>query len=297
MNKGEKVKVIFQPSGRRGEVEKGTTIIEASRQIGVDIEALCGEKRACGKCKVRIEEGSFEKSGVSSSITHISPWQMGEEKFINEKQRAEGYRLGCCAKLQGDVLVFVPEESRAGKQVVSKAARDIHIDRNPAVKLYSVELIPPTFEDPTADFERLCEELDHRYGLKNLTIDFHSLRDLPDVLRRGKWQVTVSVWMDQEIIRVRSGKKDQHYGMAIDIGTTTVAGYFCNLDTMEVLDTQSLMNPQCKYVCSHEFVRPSEDECRHYGGFECHSSGRSGFHPSSEKENQGTKRPNGGGMD
>jgi uncharacterized 2Fe-2S/4Fe-4S cluster protein (DUF4445 family) len=247
MNKGKKVKVIFQPSGRRGEVEKGTTIIEASRQIGVDIEALCGEKRACGKCKVRIEEGSFEKSGISSSIAHVSPWQMAEEKFINERERAEGYRLGCCAKLQGDALVFVPEESRAGKQVVSKAARDIHIDHNPAVKLYFMELAPPTFEDPTADFERLCEELDHRYGLKDLTIDFHCLRDLPDVLRRGKWRVTVSVWMDQEIIRVRPGKRDQHYGMAIDIGTTTVAGYFCNLDTMEVLDTQSLMNPQVKY--------------------------------------------------
>ncbi len=247
MNKGEKVKVIFQPSGRRGQVEKGTTIIEASRQIGVDVEALCGEKKACGKCKVRIEEGSFERLGISSSLKHISPWQTGEEKFINEKERADGFRLGCCAKVQGDVLVFVPEESRAGKQVVSKSARDIHIDWNPAVKLYSIEITPPTFEEPTADFERLCEELDHRYDLKNLTIDFHALKDLSDVLRRGEWQVTVSVWMDQEIIRVRPGKTDQHYGMAIDIGTTTVAGYFCNLDTMEVLDTQTLMNPQCKY--------------------------------------------------
>ena len=247
MNNGERARVIFQPSGRRGEVEKGTTIIEASRQIGVDIEALCGEKKACGKCKVRVEEGSFERLGISSSLTHVSPWQVGEEKFINEKERAEGYRLGCCAKVQGDVLVFVPEESRAGKQVVSKAARDIHIDWNPAVKLYFIEIAPPTFEEPTADFERLCEELDRRHGLKNLTIDFHTLKDLPDVLRRGEWQVTVSVWMDQEIIRVSPGKKDQHYGMAIDIGTTTVAGYFCNLDTMEVLDTQTLMNPQCKY--------------------------------------------------
>jgi uncharacterized 2Fe-2S/4Fe-4S cluster protein (DUF4445 family) len=247
MNNGERARVIFQPSGRRGKVEKGTTIIEASRQIGVDIEALCGEKKACGKCKVRVEEGSFERLGISSSLTHVSPWQVGEEKFINEKERAEGYRLGCCAKVQGDVLVFVPEESRAGKQVVSKAARDIHIDWNPAVKLYFIEIAPPTFEEPTADFERLCEELDRRHGLKNLTIDFHTLKDLPDVLRRGEWQVTVSVWMDQEIIRVSPGKKDQHYGMAIDIGTTTVAGYFCNLDTMEVLDTQTLMNPQCKY--------------------------------------------------
>jgi uncharacterized 2Fe-2S/4Fe-4S cluster protein (DUF4445 family) len=247
MNKVDKVKVIFQPSGRRGEVERGATIIEASRQIGVDIEALCGGKRLCGKCKVRIEEGSFEKFGMTSSMTHVSPWQKEEEKYVNEKQRAEGYRLGCCAKLEGDALVFVPEESRAGKQVVSKAAREIHIDHNPAVKIYSVELTPPTLEDPTGDFERVCQALDHQYGLKNLSIDFQALRDLPDVLRKGKWQVTVSVWMDREIIRVRPGKQDQHYGIAIDIGTTTVAGYFCNLGTMEVLDTQSLMNPQCKY--------------------------------------------------
>ena len=117
--------VIFQPSGRRGEVEKGINIIEASRLLGVDIEALCGEKKVCGKCVVRIEEGNFEKYGISSSIKNVSPWQEEEEKFINAKNREKGFRLGCMAKIEGDLLIFVPEESRAGKQVVSKAARDI----------------------------------------------------------------------------------------------------------------------------------------------------------------------------
>jgi len=243
----EKAKVIFQPSGTRGEIRKGLSIIEASREVGVDIEALCGEKRVCGKCKVRIQEGFFQEFGIHSAPGNVSPWQEEEKKFINEDEKRQGYRLGCCAKIQGDVLIFVPEESRAGKQVVSKAARDIHIDHNPAVRLYYIELTPPTLKAPAADFRRVCEELRRQFGLDNLDIDFSALGELPNTLRQAKWKVTVSVWMDKEIIRVRPGRVENHFGIAIDIGTTTVAGYLCNLDTMEILDIQSLMNPQCKY--------------------------------------------------
>lgn len=239
--------VIFQPSGRRGPVPKGVTLIEASRLLGVDIEALCGEKKVCGKCKVRIEEGLFEKYGIESKKTHVSPWQQEEDKFITADQKQTGYRLGCVAKVEGDVLVFVPEESRAGKQVVSKAARDIPIKWDPAVKIFYVEVDKPTFEEPTADFERICRGLEREYGLKDLCIDLFALRQLPDALRNGNWSVTVSVWNDKEIIRVRPGKHEDYYGIAIDVGTTTVAGYFCNLRTMQVVDTVSLMNPQCKY--------------------------------------------------
>lgn len=242
-----KAMVIFQPSGRRGEVPKGVTLIEASRLLGVDIESLCGEKKVCGKCKVRIEEGFFQKFGIESSRTHASSFQEEEDKFVNAGQREAGYRLGCCAKVEGNLLVFVPEESRAGKQVVSKAARAIHIEHNPAVKTYYVEVEPPTFEEPTADFERICRELERQYGLTDLKVDIQTLRQLPSVIREGNWKATVSVWMDQEVIRVRPGKREAHYGLAVDIGTTTVAAYFCDLSTMEVIDTVSLMNPQCKY--------------------------------------------------
>ncbi|MEJ2725198.1 MAG: ASKHA domain-containing protein, partial [Deltaproteobacteria bacterium] len=247
MAQEDKATIIFQPSGRRGEIDKGVNIIEASRLLGVDIETLCGEKKVCGKCRVRIEEGYFEKYGIRSSTSNASAWQPEEAKFIDEKAREEGYRLGCCAHIEGDLLVFVPEESRAGKQVVSKAARDIPIEHDPAVKLYYVEVEPPRFEEPTADFERVCQTLERDYGLKDLKIDLHSLRQLPMVLREGKWKITLSVWNDNEIVRVRPGKVETHYGLAVDIGTTTVAGYFCDLDTMAVVDTVSLMNPQCKY--------------------------------------------------
>ena len=243
-----KAKVIFQPSGRRGLVPKGVSVIEASRLLGADIEALCGEKRVCGKCKVRIEEGFFEKYGIDSKRSHVSPWQQEEEeKFINAADKEAGYRLGCVTRIEGDLLVFVPEESRAGKQVVSKAARDIEIEHNPAVKLYTLAVDKPVFEDPTGDFERICKQLEEEYDLENLKIDLPALRQIPSALRKGEWKVTVSVWMDQEIIRVRPGKFEISYGLAVDIGTTTVAAYFCDLATMEVIETVSMMNPQCKY--------------------------------------------------
>lgn len=247
MSDKEMVKVIFQPSGNRGEVEKGTNIIEASRQLGVDIEALCGEKKVCGKCKVRIEEGSFEKYGIVSSPDHVSGWLPEEDNFITSKEKASGHRLACIAEIHNDILVFVPEESRAGKQVVSKAARDIEIKWNPAVKLYTVKVDKPTFEEPTGDFERITRQLEIDHGIKDLDVDFQALRTLPNLLRQGDWQVTMAVWNDKEIIKFWAGEVTEYYGMGIDVGTTTVAGYFCNMRTMEVLDTVSMMNPQCKY--------------------------------------------------
>ncbi len=243
----ETVNVIFQPSGRRGEVPKGVNIIEASRLIGVDIEAPCGESRVCGKCMVRIEEGHFEKYNIQSSMSHVSQWQEEEDKYINAENREKGFRLGCVATVEDDILVFVPEESRAGKQVVSKAARDINIEHNPAIRLYTIELQKPDFYDKVGDWERLCNGLAREYGLTGLTIDIVTLRTLPGVLRAKNWVVTVSVWNDKEVIRIQAGEVKRAYGIAIDVGTTTCAGYLCDLTTMEVIGTASIMNPQCKY--------------------------------------------------
>ena len=247
MSDENKVKVIFQPSGRQGEVSEGTSIIDASRLLGVDIETLCGEKRVCGKCKVRIEEGEFLKFGIISSQNHLSPWQEDENKFLSSKEKKEGYRMGCVARIQGDVLVFVPEESRAGKQVVSKAARNIPINWNPAVKLHTVTLSPPSLEDPKGDFERMTQILEKTHGLSGLRIDWFALKDLPGAIRESKGMITIAVWMDKEIIKIWPGLIEDYYGMAMDVGTTTVAAYLCNLRTMEVLNTVTMMNPQCKY--------------------------------------------------
>ena len=156
----KQVNVIFQPSGCRGKVPRGSSIIEASRLLGADIESLCGGAKVCGKCIVRVEQGKFDKYNIKSSMSHVSPFQQEvEKKFIDTKKHEKGFRLGCAAKIEDDVLIFVPEESIAGKQVISKAARDINIDLNPAVKLYTIELKKPDFEDSLGDWERLCNGL------------------------------------------------------------------------------------------------------------------------------------------
>src|SRR5512139_2803578 len=181
----KKHKVIFQPSGRRGEVEEGKTILEAAQALGVDIEGLCGNKKVCGKCKVRIEEGYFEKDNIDSGMKHISPRVPSPDELKHIKpEDGPGIRLACQCEVRGDVKVFVPERSRAGKQVVRKAAKEISIALDPAVKKYGITLTPPTLHDMTVgDCERVLAALQESYGLTGLTFDFLVLRDLQDTLR------------------------------------------------------------------------------------------------------------------
>jgi len=239
--------VIFQPSGRRGKVASGLTIVEASRRLGVDIETICGEQRVCGKCKVRVLEGFVENRGIRSDMSHLSPWTSEEGAFISPEERAQGYRLGCAARILGDVLIYVPEESRGSVQVVRKEARPIEVTLNPAVKSYAVSVPQPTLQDPTADFERLGQALTAEHGIGRLRIDSRLLSMLPRIIRDCRWKVQVLVWQDQEIIDIRAADAFKPLGLAVDIGTTTLAGYLCDLTTGSLLATVSMMNPQVKY--------------------------------------------------
>jgi uncharacterized 2Fe-2S/4Fe-4S cluster protein (DUF4445 family) len=239
--------IIFQPSGRRGQVPEGTTILDAARRLGVGIEAVCGQQLVCGKCRVKVMEGSFPKEGITSSMSHLSGLDEKETKVLKRKDSEEHMRLACSTKILGDVLVFVPDASRTGKQVVSKAAGVIKVKLKPAVRKYYVELPVPALGDPLGDFERIENELAKKHKLKKLSIDYRALQKLPDVVRKGEWKVTVTVWNKAEIIRVEPGKVETNIGLAVDIGTTTVAGYLTDLNTGNVLITESMMNPQVRY--------------------------------------------------
>jgi uncharacterized 2Fe-2S/4Fe-4S cluster protein (DUF4445 family) len=242
-------KVIFQPAGRRGEIEEGKTILEAAQALGVDIEALCGNKKVCGKCKVRIEEGYFEKDNIDSSMSHIFPAVPSPDEMKHIKPLdGPGIRLACQSEIRGDLKIFVPERSRAGKQVVRKAAKELTIKLDPAVKKYNVELTAPTLHDmTTGDWERVLKFLEDDYGLKGLTFDYLVLKDLQDVIRKGGWKATMTVWMDKEIIKAEPGFVEDSYGLAVDIGTTTCVGYLTDLNTGKVVNTESIMNPQVPY--------------------------------------------------
>ena len=239
--------VVFQPSGVRGKVEDGVTLLEAARQLGAGLESVCGGKGSCGKCKIRIEKGYFPKYGISSEITSIDSIGKNNEKILSRSQFNRNYRLACQTRVHGDVVAFIPEESRKGQQVVRKEATSRKIRLKPAVKKYHVKMKPATLEDPLGDFERLQKELGKNYKLKDLTIDYPVLKILQDTVRRGEWQVTVSVWQNREIVGVEPGDNQKGYGLAVDIGTTTVAGYLCDLTTGEVMATSAIMNPQVAY--------------------------------------------------
>lgn len=266
--------VIFQPSGRQGRVAEGTTLLDAARQLGVDIDSICGGRQTCGKCKVIVEDGQFPKYGVTSSLDHVTP--MGEDEacyfakhpsplithqssnhqpsVTTDRLPVTAYRLSCAACLTGDVLVTVPPESARRRQVVRKDARDRPITIDPILRQMFVEVEPNTLGGRKGDWERLQEALNREWGLRGLRIDIHALRQLTPALRAGKPaapggnpRVTVVVWDEREVIDVRPGFHDVMYGLAVDVGSTTIAAHLCDLHTGAVLATESVMNPQITF--------------------------------------------------
>ena len=223
------------------------TIMDAARELGAEIEGVCGGKGSCGKCKVRIEKGYFAQYGIRSRISSVSPVKEADEKFLKKQQLRQNYRLACQTRIHGDIVVFVPVESRMRPQVVRKEATARDIKLNPAVKKYTVEMPPATLHDSLGDFERIQAALVKQHKLRNLGIDYTVLLKLQDIVRKGEWTVTVYVWKGTEIIGVEPGRVENCYGLAVDIGTTTVAAYLCDLATGEIVATDSCMNPQVAY--------------------------------------------------
>lgn len=244
----EKYQIVFQPSGRRGEVEAGKTVLQAAQSLGVGIEAACGGAMVCGKCKVIPEFGSFEKLGLTSEKANISPLSPVEEKILTTEELTKGVRLACCIQIQGDLVVSVPKKSQSAKQVVLEAGSKRNIVIKPAVKSYFIRLTPPILEDPTDDQQRLLTAFQKETGIEGAIVDYKVLCGLSRTLRESNWEVTVTLREDKkEIVRVLGGDYSRKLGIAIDIGTTTLAAYLCDLDSGELLQKASRMNSQIGY--------------------------------------------------
>jgi len=241
-----KHKVVLQPSGRSGLVVEGMTLLESARQLGVGIEAICGGHETCNKCMVQVEDGHFAKHDIQSSDSHLTPVSEREQAFLQRGEMPTGYRFSCTARVLGDVLVTVPEESRAQKQVVLKEASGRAIDVDPIIRLYYIELEPPKPGD-AADRQRVLDELGERFGLKTVDFDYPSLRELSQTLRAADGAVTLTVWDNRLVTRVQPGYHEQPVGLAVDVGSTTLAAYLCDLRTGDLLATATAMNPQVTY--------------------------------------------------
>ncbi len=239
--------VVFTPSGRRGRFPIGTPVLEAARKLGVDIDSVCGGRAICGRCQVQLSEGEFAKFGVVSRPDHLSEPAPQELHYAERRTLKPGRRLSCSTRLLGDAVVDVPAESQVHKQMVRKRAEARAITLDPVIKLHYVEVAEPDMHDPSGDFRRLGNALAEQWGLPSVTADIQVLQGLQRALRAGQWKVTAAVRMDREVIAVWPGFRDRAFGLAVDIGSTTIAALLCDLASGEIVASAGRMNPQIRF--------------------------------------------------
>ncbi|MDZ4097046.1 MAG: drug:proton antiporter, partial [Paracoccaceae bacterium] len=245
--------VIFTPSGKRGRFAPGTPVLTAARQLGVDLDSVCGGRGICSKCQVSPGYGAFSKHGVTVAADALSDWNAVEERYKSLRGMLDGRRLGCQAKVMGDVVIDVPPESQVHKQVIRKSATQRDIVMDPATRLYYVEVAEPDMEEPSGDFERLCDALRDQWQVEGVAAELAILRRLQPSLRKGDWKVTVALHRGNHDARHRildiwpGYHEGGVYGLAIDLGSTTIAAHLCDLRNGAVLASAGVMNPQIRF--------------------------------------------------
>jgi uncharacterized 2Fe-2S/4Fe-4S cluster protein (DUF4445 family) len=239
--------VVFTPSGKRGRFPVGTPLLSAARSLGVDIDSVCGGRAICGRCQILVAEGEFAKHGIRSGAASVSAASAFEERIGRRLKMEPGRRLSCQTKVEADVVVDVPSTSQVHKQVVRKAAEVRDIELYPVVTLHFVEVTEPDMHDPSGDLKRVQDALAREWQLEGLECDLAVIRGLQPVLRAGQWKVTVAVHDRSRIVAVWPGFHEAVYGLAVDVGSTTIAAHLCNLTNGEVVASAGLMNPQIRF--------------------------------------------------
>lgn len=245
--------VIFTPSGKRGHFPVGTPVLTAARQLGVDLDSVCGGRGICSKCQITPSYGEFSKHGVTVADDALTEWNKVEQRYKDKRGLLDGRRLGCQAQVQGDVVIDVPPESQVHRQVVRKRAEARDITMNPSTRLFYVEVEEPDMHKPSGDMERLIEALENQWQLKGVKTDLHILQSLQPALRKGQWKATVAVHLGDEshppkIMHIWPGYYEGTvYGLAVDLGSTTIAAHLCDLKSGEVVASSGIMNPQIRF--------------------------------------------------
>ncbi len=248
-------KVLFKPAGKEVLIKDGDNLLQASHQAGININSECGGEGVCGRCKVKIVEGAVDRN--TSSTT-----------FLTKDELQQGYVLACQTEVHNDLVVSVPSQAALeGDQILKsgttpvysapdKAGKEFtgqgeHSDYHPLTRKIFLPLPQPTLNDTVPDQERLFREIKKKGGVSSLDINLECLRKLPELLRQNKWEVTVTLWEHNdttEIIQVEPGDTSMNnFGIALDVGTTTVVTELVNLATGEVLGSSGTYNKQISY--------------------------------------------------
>lgn len=246
--------VLFMPSGKRGHFPVGTPVLEAARQLGVYVESVCGGRATCGRCQVSVQEGSFAKHKIVSSLDHISQRGPKEDRYDRVRGLPEGRRLSCSATIQGDLVIDVPQDTVINAAVVRKRASDKIIERDPAIRLCYVEVEEPDMHKPLGDLDRLKAALVRDWGqavgFNRLEVDFALIPQVQKILRAENWGVTAAIHHDDgeaRIIALWPGLHNEAYGVACDIGSTTIAMHLVSLLSGRIVASSGTQNPQIRF--------------------------------------------------
>ena len=245
--------VIFTPSGKRGHFPVGTPILDAARELGVYVESVCGGRGICGRCQVSPEFGKFAKHGIESAPEAVSEWSPKEVRYTDKRgDLPEGRRLSCSATIQGPLVVDIPADTVVNQQTIRKAADTREIERNPAVQMCYVEVEEPDMHKPLGDLDRLKLALETEWGFEDILVAQQILPEVQATLRKGNWAVTAAIHQDLEtsrptLIALYPGLKNEAYGIACDIGSTTIAMHLSSLLSGRTLASAGTPNPQIRF--------------------------------------------------
>jgi uncharacterized 2Fe-2S/4Fe-4S cluster protein (DUF4445 family) len=243
--------VLFMPSGRRGRFPHGTPVLDAARSLGVYIESVCGGRGICGRCQIQVAEGRFAKHKITSSADHLSPFTDMEARYVDKRgELGEQRRLSCSATIQGDLVVDVPQDVQINRQIVRKRAETRLIERDPVTQLCYVEVDEPDMHKPLGDTDRFLRVLAKEWRLERPRIDFHLLPKIQKILREGEWKVTAAVHHERGgpvVIALWPGLHNFACGIAVDIGSTTIACHLSSLLSGRTLASAGLPNPQIRF--------------------------------------------------
>jgi len=221
--------IDFQPVGRRGVFSGEQSLLDCARELNVDIVSICGGVGSCNRCKVQTISGQ------------ATPPTADEESAFSQSELDQGYRLACRAYPLSDLRLHVPPESLTAPQRTQVEGLDVDVAPEPAVRGLTAILFAPTLDSPTSDESNLWASL----GLPVGAIDFSLQQTLSKKLRDLNWQVAVAL-RGTEIIAL-DAPETKWLGLAVDIGTTKIAGYLIDMESGKTLASKGLMNPQISY--------------------------------------------------
>jgi len=243
-------RIVFTPSGHEGKVSDGASVLEAARQLGVDLDTVCGGRGICGRCQITPSVGRFAKWAIDATPDALGAPAAIELDYHGARPLAAGNRLGCAATVHGDVVIDVPATSQVHRQVVRKDLDLPPIVVDPAFRLWYVEVPPVTLGQAVSAVGALCRAVAEQHDVDEPAADPRLLPRLHSALAKGP--VTVAIHTPAPdgpgtIVAVWPGYVGAATGVAIDVGSTTIAGHLCDLTTGEVLATAGRMNPQIRW--------------------------------------------------